>query len=767
MVIRGHGAVGAPDVVPAADFQPLSTEQLLKLLVDAQREITASGPGTQQVAETIADVAHRLGGAMAAVALIAGDDLEVVAVRGNRGNRLPPRHVFPRQGSLSAAALRANDTLMSRDTQHDPRCDPERTLAVGALSQVSVPLTHDGTPIGVLILAAPARDAFDQTDCDVASLVGQVGGAALAAARTGEALAGERLRMAAASGLTGMGLWRWDATSDRLHWSPEMFGILGLEPGSVEPSLELWQLALHPEDRLDRSLADHVGAEPEGLTEALRLRRPDGSWREVVSWAQCTLVDGVVTSVFGATVDVTSQRAAERQVAHMAASDGLTGLPNRTVLDELTRRALGVLPEPMDDPHGEPPDGDALGPFTALLLLDLDRFKLVNDTLGHRVGDTMLVEIAHRLAGTLESSELGDCSPTVARLGGDEFGILLPWVATAETATDIADWLLSELRRPVLVGEGGTPIVCTGSIGIALAARGTHTASQLFGEADLAMYQAKDAGRDGLALFDHQLRTEAEARLRSERRLRTAMAAGRLLAVYQPIVSVGDEQPVGAEALVRLTDDDGVIVLPDDFIDVAEDTGLIVDIDRWMLRQGAAQLQRWSRHGLRMTLSVNVSARTMGQPGFDDFVLEVVREHHLAPDSLKLELTETSLLPGGSAAQDTMRRLASFGIQTGVDDFGTGYSALSYLHDLPVGFIKVDRAFVSRLDGSPQASAVVRSVVELAHAHGFQVTAEGVETRLQADILREMGCDHAQGWLFGRPGRTIVLPDDDPAQTRP
>jgi EAL domain-containing protein (putative c-di-GMP-specific phosphodiesterase class I) len=208
--------------------------------------------------------------------------------------------------------------------------------------------------------------------------------------------------------------------------------------------------------------------------------------------------------------------------------------------------------------------------------------------------------------------------------------------------------------------------------------------------------------------------------------------------------------PVGAEALVRMIEDDE-LVLPEQFIEVAEDTGLVVDIDRWMLRQGVQQLRRWRADGGALTLSVNVSARTLGQPGFVAFVLGLLAERDVPAGYLRLELTELSLVPGGSPAQDAMRRLAEAGVQTGVDDFGTGYSALSYLHELPVGFIKVDRSFVSRLDGSARPSAVVRSVIELAHAHGFQVTAEGVETQQQADLLRELGCDHAQGWLFGRP----------------
>ena len=740
-----------PALEPRLTGDPITIERLLGTLVAAQREIATSGPGVAQVAETLAAVAHRLSGRCAFVVLLDDDAFEVVGAAGPGEQDLPCGLRFPATPSLSAAALAADQTLVSASAIADPRVDGELCRSLGIVSHLAVPLTHDGVGLGALVVASDRPDDFNGVDVDVATMVGLSGGPAIAAARGAEALAGERLRITAASGLTGMGLWRWDPATDRLSWSPQMYEITGLDPAVGTPTLQAWEQLLHPEDRA-RSPLDAQIRDGQGLTEALRLRRPDGSWRELVCWSQSNVQDGVITGVFGATVDVTAQRVAERELAVMSARDGLTGLANRSVLDEHTRRSIAGLPEPLDDPADGPTCEDALGPFSALLLLDLDRFKLINDTLGHRVGDALLVAVARRLADLPDSSELGDCAPTVARLGGDEFGVLLPWVATADAALEAAAWLVAEVRRPIQVDGVALPIVCTGSVGVALAARGTHTASQLFGEADLAMYQAKETGRDGVALFDHQLRTEAEIRMVTERRLRSAIAQGRLRAVYQPIVSVDSGVPVGAEALVRMVENDE-LVLPEHFIEVAEDTGLVVDIDRWMLAEGVRQLRRWRADGTadEFTLSVNISARTLGQPGFDAFVLELLTEHGVPAACLRLELTELSLLPGGSAAQDAMRRLAEAGVQTGVDDFGTGYSALSYLHQLPVGFIKVDRSFVSRLDGSPRPSAVVRSVIELAHAHGFQVTAEGVETPQQAELLRELGCDHAQGWLFGRP----------------
>ena len=749
---RAPGAVGL-----------LSIEQLLSSLVTGQRQIAASGPGVAQVAATLADVAHRLTGRRAFVLLLDHDAFEVAGSAG-AGPELPCGLRVPTTSSLGEACLAADEAVVSPAAATDPRLDTGLCRELGIVSHVAVPLRHDGVALGAMVIASPVVDDFRSVDVDLASLLALTGAAAISAARSAETLAGERLRLSAATGLTGMGLWRWEAATDRLSWSPQMFEITGLDPARQTPSMQAWEELLHPDDRA-RCAMDAYVRDGEGLTEAIRLRRPDGSWRELVCWSQSNVQDGVITGVFGATVDVTAQRVAERELAVLSARDRLTGLANRSVLDEHTRRSIANLHHPLGDlldgslgglrggsfDGGSRPGCEPLGPFTALLLLDLDRFKLVNDTLGHRVGDALLVEVARRLADLPDSSELGDCAPTVARLGGDEFGVLLPWVATASSADEVAAWVLDEVRRPILVDGAASAIVCTGSVGIALAARGTHTASQLFAEADLAMYQAKEAGRDRLALFDHQLRTEAESRMHTERRLRAAITGGRLRAVYQPIVSFSTGEPVGAEALVRLVEGDE-LVLPERFIEVAEDTGLVVELDRWMLRQGVGRLRRWQDEGAgSRTVSVNVSGRTMSQPGFADFVLDVLAEMGVRPAGLLLELTESSLLPDGSAAQEAMRQLAAAGVQTGVDDFGTGYSALSYLHDLPVGFLKVDRSFVRRLDGSPRPSAVVRSVVELAHAHGLQVTAEGVETAEQARLLREMGCDHAQGWLFGRP----------------
>jgi diguanylate cyclase (GGDEF)-like protein len=704
-----------------------------------------------------------LGHAVVAM-LLDGGHLRVAGRSPSAPPELPLGLTYETDGSLAGLSMQSDDVVQVADAQTDTRARPG-TAALGLRSVVTVPLRHSAVPLGAVGMVSREPDAFTREDADVLALLAFSAAAAMVASSIQNDMATEQLRTSAAFGLTKTGLWRWDAVSDELQWSPEMYELTGLDPETTTPTIELWESLLHPEDRCRGDLVGCVGSSPGGHVETVRLRRADGSWRELVAWSRL-MHDGDgddVTGVFGATVDVTPQRYAEAELARMAARDGLTGLANRSMLDQLTERCLETLPQPdaddavshlAGDVAADLPDG--LGPLTALLLLDLDRFKLVNDTLGHTAGDALLMAVADRLTSALEVHDVSDCSPTVARLGGDEFVVLLPWVAGVEAACDVARWLLDVVREPVEVD--GTSIVCTGSIGVSVASHSQRSPEELFREADLAMYRAKSAGRDRMALYDSDLRAQAESRLGTEQRLRSAIERGRLLAVFQPLVRLDGERVVGAEALVRLVDDDGQLVLPEGFIDVAEDTRLIVAIDRWMLRQGVDRLAEWAELGHRdLRMQVNASALTLSQPDFHRYVLEVLRERDVDPSSLRIELTETSLLPGGSDVLDTMRRLAAEGVETGIDDFGTGYSTLAYLQDLPIGFIKIDRAFVSRLDGSPRPSAVVRAVVELAHAHGYQVTAEGVENALQAELLRDMGCDHAQGWLFGRPETDGVL----------
>jgi diguanylate cyclase (GGDEF)-like protein len=755
-------------------------------LVAAQRSVAEAGPGSGEVFSVLAEAGHSLMPGHVVVAVFEDQQLVARATAGVGGGV----HVGDRlvlEDTLVGLCARSGETTLCLDAETDPRTDSRLSRRLGARSSIHVALRHGGLTFGVLSVTSDRRAAFTQADADRVSMLGLVGGAAIAAAQTSEALAGERLQLTAATNLSGMGLWRWSVEDKALSWSSRMFEIAGVD-NSVVPTLDLWLSLLHPDDRSVCDMEAHAADGPGGRTQLFRLRAPDGTWRELLGWSRPETDGDRLVSVFGATVDVTRQRSAEREVARMAVRDNLTGLANRTVVDERIRRAVVSLPSARllaeggerasagaveehraDEDADADPIVDGMLPCVGVLMLDLDRFQLVNDTLGHQVGDTLLVEVARRLSDALDPVEGTDHATTVGRIGGDEFVVVLPWVAGADAAVEVAEWLQHVVSAPMDLDQATAGLVCSASVGLTVATDPGQAVSELFREAELAMYAAKASGRGGVTLFDDHMRAEALRRVETELQLRTALDEGRMVAMYQPIVSLwhgarpteagqgvhggGDHGWVaGVEALARVRRPDGTLMQPAEFIEVAEDTGLIVQVDRWMLREAVRQLKEWTSEGADdICASVNVSARTLAQLDFDRFVLRALDEHHIDPSRLLIELTEGSLVPGGSIAQDAMVRLKRAGIATVIDDFGTGYSSLAYLQQLPVSLVKIDRSFVNRLGSSLPASAIVRAVIDLAHAHGHAVTAEGVETEEQADILRSMGCDNAQGWLFGRP----------------
>jgi diguanylate cyclase (GGDEF)-like protein len=783
MAQHGHHSPGEAHVAPShpavpqqpdADDVPAEADWLGRL-VAAQRSVAEAGPGSGEVFESLVHAGLTLVSGHVVVSIFEGLSL-IARASGGPGGGIHRGDALALEGTLAGLCARTGDTVLCLDADSDPRNDAALSRALGARSSIHVALRHNGVTLGVLSAVSIEPYAFGREDADRLSMLGLVGGAAVAAAQTSEALAGERLQLTAATNLSGMGLWRWSVEDKSLSWSSRMYEIAGVEP-QVVPTLELWVSLLHPDDRSLCDMPSHAVDGPAGRTELFRLRSPDGTWRELLGWSRPEMDGDRLVSVFGATVDVTRQRSAEREVARLAVRDSLTGLANRTVVDERIRRAVASLPsaraaagEADGTDRGVDAEVTAVLPCVAVLMLDLDRFQLVNDTLGHHLGDTLLVEVARRLSDALEPVDGTDHATTVGRLGGDEFVVVLPWVAGSEAAVDVAQWLLEVVGAPMDLDDATSGLVCTASIGLSVATTPHHEVSDLFREAELAMYEAKRSGRGGVALFDDRLRAQALHRVDTELQLRLALDEDRVVAMYQPIVSLrhdhhrladaptasvrtGENDWVaGVEALARVRRADGSLMQPAEFIDVAEDTGLIVQVDRTMLRQAVSQLQAWTAEGAtHICASVNVSARTLAQHDFAQFVLCVLDEHGIEPSRLLIELTEGSLVPGGSVAQDAMLRLQKAGIATVIDDFGTGYSSLAYLQQLPVSLVKIDRSFVSRLGSSVSASAIVRAVIDLAHAHGHAVTAEGVETEEQADALRALGCDNAQGWLFGRP----------------
>jgi diguanylate cyclase (GGDEF)-like protein/PAS domain S-box-containing protein len=471
----------------------------------------------------------------------------------------------------------------------------------------------------------------------------------------------------------------------------------------------------------------------QGQTHLLRIvkRRKDGS--TFPAEVHVSRFDEGGQEYFQAIIrDLTEREDAERQLRKLATHDTLTGLPNRALLHERLQRML---------------DDCAPGHSVAVMFLDLDRFKEVNDSFGHEHGDILLCEVAARLRKMLRPGDV------VARLGGDEFVVAATCIGDAagdNAAAAIASKLLEALTLPVTVGA--QDVVVGASIGISLFPRDAGTRELLFQTADTAMYRAKAEGRNRYRFFEAAMTVAARARMALELSLRPALARGEFELHYQPRVDLRSMAVVGMEALIRWRHPQQGMVPPQQFIGIAEETGLINPIGRWVLREACRQTRRLiDEFGRPIRVSVNVSARQLAQPGFVDEVRDALAEAGLAPSALELELTESALIEDLERTAAMLGELQGLGVKLAVDDFGTGYSGLAYLRRLPIDVLKLDRSFVLQDDGRISAFDFVKAFVDMAHALQMSVVAEGVETAEVLDFLRAASCDEAQGYLLGRP----------------
>ncbi len=522
-----------------------------------------------------------------------------------------------------------------------------------------------------------------------------------------------------------------DADGVLRYVSPSHQTVLGYAPGQLEGT-RIFAL-VHPDER-DKAIdmfANHRQGAPAGAPGEFCIRHADGSWRTLEIAGNNRLDDPAVGGIILNSHDVTLRKRIEETLQHQAHHDPLTDLPNRILFHQQLGQAL----------RGAPREQEPL----ALLVMDLDRFKEINDTLGHHYGDLLLQQVGDRVRGALRSSD------TVARMGGDEFGLLLPG-ADAAGALSVAATVRAALDAPFMVEK--QTLTVKASIGVALAPAHGADAATLLRRADVAMYLAKRSG-GGVALYDVAQDEHSPARLSLVSELRHAVDDDGLLLHYQPLVELASGRFLAVEALLRWPHPEHGLIPPDRFVPLAEHNGLIAPLTRWALDAALRQCRLWQRAGLHLRMHVNLSMHDLHDMALPDRVAELLRRHDMAAADLTLEITESALMADPARALDVLTRLAQLGVRSAIDDFGTGYSSLSYLKRLPVNAIKIDKSFVQGLrhpgdEGSTDAT-IVRSVVALGHALGLEVVAEGIEHRAALDMLAALGCDAAQGYYLSRP----------------
>ncbi|NWF37459.1 EAL domain-containing protein [Mariprofundus sp. KV] len=538
-----------------------------------------------------------------------------------------------------------------------------------------------------------------------------------------------------------LGNWSWDTNGKEIHVSTESYRIFGVPRTSPCIFHQLLLSSIHPDDRVtfDRAIKraeDNIPADIE-----FRITPPNGNLRIIHMHAERT-PDGTPTQLFGTLQDITERKNTEEEIRQLAYYDAVTGLPNRTLFKEHLKVAIKQAARN--------------GTKVAVMFLDLDNFKRINDSLGHDAGDQLLEEVSNRLTRSIRPSDLAGSERddgnghSLARLGGDEFTVMLSDIEDIRHISLIAERILASLNEPVMLS--GNRVVVTSSIGISVYPEDGENIDLLLKHADAAMYQVKYKGRNGVFFYDDDLRIQSQSRIQLEGELYKALKNDEMTLFYQPKVDAVTQTVVGFEALIRWIHPERGMVSPIDFIPVAEESGLIIPMGKWIIKTACKQHQAWRATGAEpVVISVNISCHQFTDHSLVSAVKEILAETGMDPTYLEFEITESILMQDADAAMRVLKELKEMGLKLSIDDFGTGYSSMSYLKHFPIDILKVDRSFIMDIPENEQDATITKAIISLAKALELGVVAEGVETTEQLQFLCDCECDQIQGYLFSPP----------------
>jgi diguanylate cyclase (GGDEF)-like protein/PAS domain S-box-containing protein len=532
------------------------------------------------------------------------------------------------------------------------------------------------------------------------------------------------------------GLWDWNLATNETYFSSRWNSMLGFQDDEIGNSIQEWFHRVHPDDinKLKKDISNHLNEGAPHFENEHRLLNKEGVYLWMLTRGLAVRdSDGATIRMAGSLTDITARKKAEEQLIQSAFYDALTGLPNRALFVDRLQMAFAYKKRHQDH-------------LFAVLFLDLDRFKNINDSFGHLIGDELLVLVSERLKVNMRPDD------TIARFAGDEFVVLLGDVKEVNDATYIADRINALLKEPFHLMHHELYISAT--IGIAISSNEYQQPEEILRDADTAMYNAKLSGKAGYAIFDKSMHVNALDLLELEIDLRHAIDRKEFVAYYQPIISVENRSIMGFEALIRWNHPQRGLLLPMEFIPLAEETGLIIPMSLWIIREACKQMHIWQQQfpsDLPLVVSVNVSPKHLANANFITHIVDILDETHLNPEQLALEITENAMIENTDYMVSLFSQLKDLGIKIDIDDFGTGYSSLSYLQRFSINSVKIDQSFISRLGNNEKDAELVQSIINMAHNMKLHVIAEGVEQSDNLRTLENLKCEYAQGFFFSYP----------------